>query len=290
MKNKIKRIAYRLFRKMKKHYLSHPVRPDTYLFFWLVDFADKVLSPRKKISQTIWKKLYSIHYGQQPLFKLHSDELVALNSDDQKWPRGTILDNSSNYRFNLKIYDHFQHRHDLRILDLGCSGGAFVRSFLEDGFTAIGLEGSNASKKLRSAEWDTCWHHLFTCDITSPFSITRNDEILKFHCITLWEVLEHIPEEKLNSLFENIKNNLSDDGIFVGSIDTAPDGNPITGAVYHVTLRPKSWWLEKFDAAGLVPVLEHKFSTKDFVRGHGMGLKDWDPSDGEGFHVVLRKK
>ena len=31
------------------------------------------------------------------------------------------------------------------------------------------------------------------------------------------------------------------------------------------------------------------FTTRDYVRGHGMGLTDWDPADGEGFHVVLRR-
>jgi hypothetical protein len=31
------------------------------------------------------------------------------------------------------------------------------------------------------------------------------------------------------------------------------------------------------------------FTTRDYVRGHGMGLTDWDPADGEGFHLVLRR-
>jgi hypothetical protein len=60
--------------------------------------------------------------------------------------------------------------------------------------------------------------------------------------------------------------------------------------VYHVTLHPKEWWIERFAAAGLCEVERHRFETADYVRGHGMGLRDWNPADGDGFHVVLRLK
>ena len=290
LKHNIQRVMYRLFRRLKRYYLTRSARIDTQLFFLCVDIADKVMSPRKRSPQSIWKQLYFLRYGVHPLFEVDTDKSVASESHDHQWPRGTIADNSINPRFNLKLYDHFLNRNDLRVLDLGCSGGGFVRSFLEDGYTAIGLEGSDASKKIRSAEWDTCPHHLFTCDIAAPFLIRDiSGKKMTFHCLTSWEVLEHIPEDKIDVLLENIKNHLADDGIFVGSIDMAPDGNPITGAVYHVTLQLESWWLERFARAGLIPVLNHRFATQDYVRGHGMGLKDWDPADGDGFHVVLRK-
>jgi len=290
LKHHIQRVIYRVFRRMKRHYLTHRVRFDTRLFFLCVDIADKALSPRARGSQSVWKQMYFLRYGTQSLFRVDTRKAVASDSHDHQWPRGTIADNSTNPRFNLKLADFFLNRDDLCVLDLGCSGGGFVRSFLEDGYTAIGLEGSDASKKLRSAEWETCRHHLFTADITAPFSITDvAGKAMTFHCISQWEVLEHIPEDKLDILFDNIKRHLADDGIFVGSIDMAPDGNPITGAVYHVTLKSESWWLARFANAGLVPVTNHPFESRDFVRGHGIGLKDWDPADGDGFHVILKK-
>jgi len=89
--------------------------------------------------------------------------------------------------------------------------------------------------------------------------------------------------------FDNVARHLAPDGIFVASVDTAPDSNPVTGAVYHVTLQPKAWWLEQFAKSGLVECSHHPFTTRDYVRGHGMGLTDWDPADGEGFHLVLRR-
>jgi cyclopropane fatty-acyl-phospholipid synthase-like methyltransferase len=57
----------------------------------------------------------------------------------------------------------------------------------------------------------------------------------------MWEVLEHIPEEKLNTLLFNIKNHLKDDGLFCGSIAThvCPSGT-------HVSIFPKQKWIEIF--------------------------------------------
>ena len=39
-----------------------------------------------------------------------------------------------------------------------------------------------------------------------------------------------------------------------------------------------------------VEVVDHPFETGDYVRGHGRGLQDWDPADGDGVHVVMRRR
>jgi predicted TPR repeat methyltransferase len=146
------------------------------------------------------------------------------------------------------------------------------------------------SQRSGSAEWGTIPHHLFTADASAPLSLVdREGRTVRFDCITAWEVLEHIPESVLAGFLANIVTNLAPGGIFVGSIATFPDADPILGAVYHVTLHGREWWLERFRAAGLVPVDVHPFETADYVRGHGRGLQDWDPADGDGFHVVMRK-
>jgi 2-polyprenyl-3-methyl-5-hydroxy-6-metoxy-1,4-benzoquinol methylase len=252
--------------------------------------AARKLSKLDVVERKIWKAIYFHRFGTEPLYKIETDRPVAVESSDHKWPKGTASDNSRNPNFNLKVYSIFKHRPDLRLMDLGCSGGGLIKSFLEDGYTAVGIEGSDWSRKLRSGEWDTCPHHLLTSDITSDFQVrTHQNEPVQFHCITAWEVLEHIPEEKLPILIENVSRHLAPDGIFVASVDTMPDNNPITGAVYHVTLKPKDWWLKQFERAGLVELEGHLFETTDYVRGHGMGLNDWDPADGEGFHLVLRR-
>ena len=121
-------------------------------------------------------------------------------------------------------------------------GGRFVKSLLDDGHTAVGLEVSDWSKKLRSGERDVCPHYLLACDITSRSQMTdRSGGAITFQCITALEVLEHIPADLLPALIDNIGRHLTPDGIFVASVDTDPDANSITGPIYHATLQPMHW-------------------------------------------------
>ena len=290
----IQRIGYRSVRRLKAFFLEHHANVFARLFFRCLERINASLSPRtidrpKEAQVELWKATYFVRFPK-PQFVLETEQSVAVSSDDHKWPRGTLHDNSVNRRFNLKVYDYFKRAPSLSLLDLGCAGGGLVKSFLADGYTAIGVEGSDASQRLRSAEWDTIPYHLFTADITEPFRIIRADSgaSVKFDVVTCWEVLEHIPETGLVSLLRNIRHHLTPSGIFVGSVATFPDGNPVTGAVYHVTLRPRNWWLDRFREQGFVELERIPFETRDYVRGHGMGLRDWDPADGDGFHLVLK--
>lgn len=292
----MKRTLYRVYRKVKTILLTNG--KDSAIskaFFVILEslnnlFSERKLTPEQILGRKIWKQIYFLKYGNLSPFVLVSDKPVAIDSDDHKWPRGTLYDNSTNRNFNIKLYYFLNYKFDLKLLDLGCSGGGLVKSILEDGYTAVGLEGSDISKKLRSAEWDTCPYHLFTCDIASPFKLIDNhQEIVKFDVVTAWEVLEHIPEDRLDALIANIKTHLMDGGYFIGSVDMIPDGNLLTGAIYHVTLKPKDWWLAKFEKFGFKEVLNHPFEVEDYLRGNGQGLKDWDPRDGDGFHLILQK-
>lgn len=290
------RLLYRVYRRLKRAMLEYRPPVLTYCFFAALAQIDRLMSPRRmnrwdELAAQVERSLYFARYSRQsPPFVLHSQKRVAVDSDDHRRPRGTVNDNSSNRRFNLKLYDWLEYKRDLAVLDLGCSGGAFVKSVLNDGYTAIGLEGSDVSQKLGSGEWSAIPLHLFTCDITSPFRLERADGTkMLFDVVTCWEVLEHIPKEKIPVLIRNISDNLRDGGLLIASVDTAPDGNPNLNAVYHLTLEGKAWWLGQFASLGFVSVQQHPFVTRDWVRGNGTGLKDWDPADGEGFHLVMRK-
>lgn len=117
---------------------------------------------------------------------------------------------------------------------------------------------------------------------------------MKFNVITAWEVLEHIKEHDLQELFKNIKNHLSDDGIFVGSVAMTEDVDPVTGAIYHVTVKPREWWHEKIESFGF-KLIDGMFETMDYVRGSGnirANGMDWDAAVNPefGFHVVCKIK
>ncbi len=293
----IVRWAYRLYRRTKIWLLVHRPPILTWLFFSALTCFERVLAflrerkadPRHRQIQS---QLYFLKYSRAtPPFALRAESQVADDSADCRLPRGARNDNSTNPKFNQKLYSLFNYKQDLALLDLGCSGGGLVKSVLDDGFTAVGLEGADICKRLQRAEWGTIPLHLFTCDITRPFSLETpgNSCRFLFDVITMWEVLEHIPRENLPGLIDNIHGNLKPSGLFIASVDMAPDENPNCNAVYHHTLEDRKWWTEQLARAGFDPVENHGFRIEDWVRGNGTGLFDWDPADGDGFHLVLRK-
>src|SRR5205807_1330748 len=116
----------------------------------------------------------------------------------------------------------------LAVLDLGCAGGGFVRSLLDDGHLAVGLEGCDLPQAARLGEWGTISQHLHTCDITQPFTVRDRDSgrPLVFDAITAWEVMEHIRDADLPVLMANVRKHLAPDGLFLCSVSTIADGNP----------------------------------------------------------------
>jgi 2-polyprenyl-3-methyl-5-hydroxy-6-metoxy-1,4-benzoquinol methylase len=292
------RYLYRLFHGIKTFIIIHRPPALTWLFFSILPLLEQVVSARResqieRLQRDLYRQIYFSKFCRtRPPFLLKTDHSVAMDSDDHKWPHGTLHDNSKNQLFNVKLYDLLAYQPDLRLLDLGCSGGAFVRSILDDGYTAVGLEGSDMSKKLSSGEWGTIPLHLFTCDITKPFHIQGTEARRElFDVITAWELLEHIPKASLADLIKNIHDNLRPNGYFIASVATFRDENPLTGAVYHVTLEPKPWWISQFAESGFREVSHHKFTTRDWVRGNGTGLTNWSEEEGDyGFHLLLQKQ
>jgi SAM-dependent methyltransferase len=207
------------------------------------------------------------------MLKLITDFPVASFSQDHLDPKGSIYDNSRNMRFNEKIYSYFKNsqkkdRKFIKVLDLGCSGGGAVRDFLEGGATAVGLEGSDASLKLKRGEWGTLYNsYLFTCDITKPFTIKDDlQKDYKFNLITLWEVLEHIKIEDFDILVKNILNHLDDNGLLIVSIDCTSNVNE-NETEYHVNQKSKNEWIELFKKYNLFERAEFlPFFNDHFIR------------------------
>ena len=173
--------------------------------------------------------------------------------------------------------------------------GGLVLDFLLRGHLGIGLEGSDYSKKRQRAEWRVLPQHLFTCDITKPFRLTSriDGQPVQFDVISAWEVLEHLPEGALQLFFTNVRNHLADGGVFAASVATFEDRDPETGAVWHVTIKPREWWIDKANRNGMVAVTG-LFTPPDFPRGSGNPLSRWGDWNVEknpdyGFHLVLQK-
>lgn len=206
---------------------------------------------------------------------------VAYDSPDHMQPHGTANDNSENLAFNWKLHDWIP-KTKICILDLGCSGGGFVKSIIDSGGFAIGIEGSDYSKLRQRAEWANIPQYLFTADITEPFQIVEvdddgNESPLKFNVITAWEVIEHLKVDQIAQTFDNISRHLADNGVIIMSV--CPIDDVIDGINLHQTVQEKAWWIDLFTSYGYKnqPRLIKYFN------------RDWIRNDFPSFHVVLTR-
>lgn len=212
--------------------------------------------------------------------RISTTKPIAFDSPDHVFPWGTAQDNSSDLAFNRKLL-WWIPKSQLRVLDLGCSGGGFVKSILDSGGFAVGIEGSDYSKIRKRAEWATIPEYLFTADITEPFQLLGADglgseQLMKFNVITAWEVMEHIREDKVDGVCRNILSHLCPEGVVIMSI--SPREEIINGIKLHQTVENKAWWVCKFLSLGLV----HQETVLRYFGG------DWVRA-ADSFHLVMTR-
>lgn len=174
-----------------------------------------------------------------------SENKLPLYSKDYTEPKGAAHDNNGSSYFTEAIEKTFKGE-QIYYLDLGCAGGQLVKEMLEKKHFAFGIEGSPIQKETKSNNWPIIPNNLFVSDITEKFRFYTYDEDgqstkILFDVISAWDVLEHIPEERLPGLIENLRKNLKPNGFFIcGIADFADEG-------YHVTLQSKEWWINLFE-------------------------------------------
>lgn len=183
------------------------------------------------------------------IWQLKTDYPIAWDSYDHTHPVGTKDDNYKSGNFNTKL--HRLLPGVISVLDLGCAGGGFVESLIEDGCIAVGLEGSDYSLKIKRAAWATIPDNLFTCDISKPFILHTGDgKPYKFDVVTLWEVIEHIETYDLPQLFENMRNHMRSGALFIMTTPRTFNRYPRSGVDHHRTRKPAEWWDETITAGG----------------------------------------
>jgi 2-polyprenyl-3-methyl-5-hydroxy-6-metoxy-1,4-benzoquinol methylase len=248
----------------------------------------------EKFSQDITKLYQILGKSHQRLLEHNNKKIevitekpIAYDSPDHIEPRGTKQDNSINVNFNYKLAKWIPLR-DLTVLDLGCSGGGFVKSIIDLGCFAVGIEGSDYSKIRGRAEWSTIPGNLFTADVTEPFKVlvTCEDKEVnhpfEFTVITAWEFMEHISADKLSIVFQNISTHLRKSGIVIMSVSPNEDEN--NGVRWHQTVENKDWWLAECYRNGFIHHEEVvKYFDKDFVRGAG------ESTAPNSFHLILTR-
>jgi 2-polyprenyl-3-methyl-5-hydroxy-6-metoxy-1,4-benzoquinol methylase len=170
------------------------------------------------------------------MFRIFSDYEIADSSADHLNPTGTRQDDSFNGRFWYKLKKLLIN---FSLLDLGCSNGRLVKEIIDRGDVALGLEGSDYSRKMRGSYWSTLDKTFLFCqDITKKYQIfninlsKRNIiETFKFDVITAFEVFEHIADKDWDAMLDNILAHSKPSTIYIFSIST-DQSDPL-----HVTIK-----------------------------------------------------
>ena len=215
---------------------------------------------------------------------IETEKEIAFDSPDHIQPHGTKQDNSTNLAFNAKLRSWLSPE-SLRVMDVGCSGGGFVKSVLDEGDFAVGIEGSDYSKKNNRAEWATIPESLFTTDATADFQLLSESKEgtktpIKFNVITAWEFIEHIKEEDLPNVMANFDKHLSAGGVIIISI--SPNEEVVNGITLHQCVHESEWWYAKFSELGYT---NHEVAVKYFEND----MVRWDANAPGSFHVVLTR-
>lgn len=75
---------------------------------------------------------------------IETEHPVAKTSPDHLMPWGTRRDSSRNPRLIQKLIGlQAFSTHLLKVLDMGCSSGGFVRDVIDEGWLGVGVEGSD---------------------------------------------------------------------------------------------------------------------------------------------------
>lgn len=206
--------------------------------------------------------------------KFRTDYPEAFDSNDNKFPISTYDGILRKPQFSQKIKNLYGDMASL--LDIGCGGGGIVYDAISHDIIAYGIDGSTANRRMQHGYWAVLKDQLLTCDACKPYNFEKDGLQFRFKVISSWECLEHIPETEVFNFLQNVYNNLDDDGYFIGSISRLPHFNENTGVVYHVTLKDKNWWAEKFKQSNLefMEIKDSPFEYSDFCRGIGIGWQD----------------
>lgn len=148
------------------------------------------------------------------------------------------------------------------LLDIGAGTGDFLKQAKNEGWKVTGIEPSPDARKKASEKGIALFQNI---DAVST---------QKFDAITMWHVLEHVPD--LQYQIEWLKNHLNENGVLFVAV---PNFNSLDAQHY------KNFW-----AAWDVPRHLHHFSAKSIkslFEAHGFSLEETKPLIFDSFYVSL---
>ncbi len=162
----------------------------------------------------------------------------------------------------LKIINGYHHNHT--ILDFGCGNGDFLSACKNKGWSTVGFEPSDDARKIAEKKLNQ--------NIFSKVEELTNRGL--FSIITLWHVLEHIPD--LHETIANLRNLVSNNGKIIFAL---PNHESYDAKYYN------RYW-----AAYDVPRHLYHFSRNSMnylMSKNGLKLDDVIPMKLDAFYISL---
>ncbi len=131
-----------------------------------------------------------------------SDYISHTDSKRSLFERLFQFAKSINLKRKFKLINSFEHSNK-RLLDIGCGAGDFVEIMTRNHWSVSGIEPNEGARNIASKKSKARFYE----------HIEQLESSSKFDVITLWHVLEHLPN--LHEQIEKISNHLDDDGTLV---------------------------------------------------------------------------
>lgn len=157
------------------------------------------------------KKLDLLETFPQPkiedLYKYYESVDYISHTDSKKSAIDKLYQIVKGYTLNkkVKLINSF-NTEDKSILDVGCGTGDFLSKCKKNGWNVVGVEPNENAKSLAKTK-------LIINSISKIYTDLTEIKTEKFDVITLWHVLEHVPN--LEVYISNIKKLLKPNGVLV---------------------------------------------------------------------------
>ena len=179
-----------------------------------------------------------------------------------------FVDRSSGRSANIFLRALLDHVRPRSVLDVGCGRGIWLKSWVSLDVTDIqGVDGEYVDKERLHIKKE----EFHSTDISAAFHLGRSFDLVQ--CL---EVAEHVPEERSESLIDNIVSH--------GDLVLFSAATPGQGGENHINERPLAYWVEKFSKRGyecfdpVRPLVRndsriepwYRFNALVFAKGHGV--------------------
>lgn len=208
--------------------------------------------------------LYTVPQPLDSLGKYYESENYISHTDGKKTIFERFYQIAKSINLNNKLNLINEVSKGKKILDYGCGVGDYLEFMQKNGYDVLGMEPNEAARKIAQTK-------IGQSKVISTELKNINE---KFDVITLWHVLEHIPN--LNEIIGELKNHLRDNGVLIIAVPNHQS--------YDAKYYGKYW------AAYDVPRHLWHFSDKsmsNLLSHFGMKIEKISPMKLDAFYVSL---